>query len=221
MSENKKRGGRKKKRSPPNSGSSGNDDNGDSVPLEEIVIDSDDPIDGSSKSFRLARSRVVSRAITEKDDLIHQKDEEIIRKEEALNEKEQLLHQKETEMTEKANDFNAYATSKSVSQNFLNTTSIASQITLLVLLFAASDGDLTGFQVTLVILIVMSLSLQFTMFVLLVVLAQAKDEKIGRSCTATRLNTWVTSLSGLLMIISTAITAVTLKADINDAETSQ
>lgn len=131
-----------------------------------------------------------------------------------ITDKQLLLKQKDLDIQKKDSDWNAYATSKSVSQSFLNTTTITSQITLLVLLFAAKDGPFKGFQIALIVLISASLLLQFIIYVLLVILAQAKDEQITKSCTATFLNGIVTSLTGLLMIISAAITAVTLNADI-------
>ena len=134
--------------------------------------------------------------------------------EEKLLGRDQIINQKDFLLKEQ--DFNTYATSKSVSQNLLNMTSISNLITLLVLLFSSVDGGkLTGFQITLIVLISLSLSLQFIIFILLVVLANAKTERVTRSCTATSLNNTVTSLTGLLLIISTGITAVSINSDIS------
>ena len=185
-----------------------NDDNLDHDDLDlskELAAFEIDQLN-NKKGKRKIRSK--SAILRDKNMLIKQRDEMLL-------EKDQIIQQKETELIEKDHEWNSYATSKSVSQEFLNVTSIGSQITLLVMLFATTGGDLTGFQISLVVLIASSLSLQFVIFVLLVVLVQAKKEEIGRSCTATSINGVVTSLTGLLMIISVAITAVSLNSDIS------
>jgi len=94
-----------------------------------------------------------------------------------------------------------------VSQNLLNTTGIQALIVILISTLARSvSGDtLTVFDVALVSLIGVSLTLQFTIFVLLVILARSKDVTNARTET---LNTVVTSLTGLLLIISSAVSVL-------------
>lgn len=155
-----------------------------------------DSVVARDQPTNVSRDGIVSREVVEKD-------EEIMRIQAKFQQNEA--------------DWNSYATSKSVSQTFLNTTSITSQISLLVILLASVDEtgkNLNGFQIALVVLISLSLALQFLIFVFLVILAKSKEEKIGRSCTATGMNSLVTSLTGLLLIISSAITAVSLKANV-------
>jgi threonine/homoserine/homoserine lactone efflux protein len=127
----------------------------------------------------------------------------------------QTIRNKEKEMKDSNNKWNTYATSKSVSQNFLNTTTIASQITLMVLLFESTNGSYTGFQITLIVLIILSLLLQLIVFILLVVLAQSKKEQVTNNVTSIRLNNVVTCLTGILLIINIGISAVSSNADIN------
>jgi len=124
-------------------------------------------------------------------------------------------------LEKKESDFNNYATSKSVSQEFLNTSSIQAQIAMLVGLFASrthSETPLNGFEIALIVLIGVSLLLQFVIFVLLVVLAKSTTEKVSRNCTATNINNTVTSLSGLGLIVNLIISVVsiqTLKSSLN------
>jgi predicted RND superfamily exporter protein len=149
--------------------------------------------------------------IDDKDRIIKQKDLELIDKD---NDRDKIIKEKDSELKDNNNDWNTYATSKSVSQNLLNTTSITGQITLLVMVYSKVTDVLTGFQTALIVLIITSLFLQFVIFVLLVVLAQSTDEKICGYFSATNLNSLVTSLTGLLLILGAAISAVNLKSDI-------
>lgn len=101
------------------------------------------------------------------------------------------------------NDDNLYATSKSNSQNMLNISVIQTQILQLV---NVSKRLISGWEAALISMLSLSLSLQFTIFVLLVLLAQSKTEQVTKYCMATGMNSLVTSLSGLLLIITSAIT---------------
>jgi len=103
-------------------------------------------------------------------------------------------------------DFNHYATSKSVSQNMLNISTIQGLIVTMVNLFYRHGNDLGGFQIGIIVLIALSLSLQFIIFVMLVVLA--KSTETGGKIT--QLNMTVTSLSGLLLIITSAISVLAI-----------
>lgn len=114
----------------------------------------------------------------------------------------------ESEIKDQANSFDHYATSKSVSQNMLNISTIQGLIVIMVDIFARRTF-LNNFQIALIVLICLSISLQFVIFVLLVVLARSRTEQIGTGCcftTATALNSTVTSLSGLLLMITSGIT---------------
>jgi hypothetical protein len=104
----------------------------------------------------------------------------------------------------KDND-NNYATSKSTSQSLLNLSVVQSQISLLVNVIA---GPLNGWAKSLVTLLSLSLILQLIIFVLLIILAKTKEEKIGTKFTATGINAFVTALSGVLLMTTSAITAV-------------
>ncbi len=117
-------------------------------------------------------------------------------------------------LSAKENDFDHYATSKSVSQTMLNTSSIQSLLVILVSVFKDGSVALTHYQIALVVLIAVSLSLQFTIFVLLVILAKTRKEQfegLCRGCTTTSMNSTVTSLTGLLLIITSAISIVSIK----------
>lgn len=112
----------------------------------------------------------------------------------------------DSELHEQENRFNTYATSKSVSQNMLNMTTIQALIVSMVRIFQLYTPEigLDPFQIASLTLISVSLTLQFIIFVLLVILAKstAGNEKI------TRINNAVTSLSGLLLIVSSAISVL-------------
>ena len=101
-------------------------------------------------------------------------------------------------------DDNTYATSKSTSQSLLNLSVIQSQISLLVAVIAS---PLNGWSRALITLLTLSLTLQLVIFVLLVILAKSKTEAIGKF-TATGINALVTTLSGVLLMNTSAITAV-------------
>ena len=107
---------------------------------------------------------------------------------------------------------NNYSTSKSVSQISLNTTTIQTQIYIFVLLLSMPITN--GFQITLLIFIPASLILQFTIFVLLIILAKSSKEKVTKKYSATTINSFVTALSGLLVIITSLITIVSWKAGV-------
>lgn len=115
--------------------------------------------------------------------------------------REQVEHQLEIERIN--NDHNNYTTSKSVSQNLINTSLIITLINTMITVIKV--GNFNGYKTTLIVCIALSVSIQIIMFILLVVLAKATQEKIGRTCTATRINVWVTILSGILPIISGTI----------------
>jgi hypothetical protein len=57
-------------------------------------------------------------------------------------------------LQQKENDFNTYATSKSVSQEFLDASNIQAQIALLIGMFASRESSLplNGFEITLTVL---------------------------------------------------------------------
>lgn len=132
-------------------------------------------------------------------------------KERAVIESDGALLTREThdaDLEMQAQIFDHYATSKSTSQGLLNVTAIQGLITNLINIFAL--GRFGGFQVALIVLIGLSMTLQFVIFTLLVVLSKSRTEQIGTSCTATSINSTVTSLSGLLLIVSSAVSALTI-----------
>ena len=109
--------------------------------------------------------------------------------------------------------FNTYATSKSVSQNLLNTAVITQYVGIMINLFKirnASSG-FTGFQIALLVFICFSFTLQALIFVLLVILSKSTREKVGRCCTTTTINAWVTTLTGLSTIITIVITTLSVQ----------
>jgi hypothetical protein len=118
--------------------------------------------------------------------------------------------EKELEIEKLNNAHNNYATSKSNSQNFINTGLVISLANTLINIVAYSS--MNGWNIATIVFISASISIQIVMGSLLVVLSKATTEKIpccfDRSCTATRINSWVTILSMLLPIISAVITAL-------------
>jgi threonine/homoserine/homoserine lactone efflux protein len=115
----------------------------------------------------------------------------------------------------KDQDNNDYATKKSVSQNQLNVSGIMYLISLFLAVFSSGE-ELNAFQIALIVLICVSISLQFCIFTLVTILANSKTEQLSTrcSCTATGVNNLVTTFSGLLLIITTAITSVSTYARI-------
>ena len=104
-------------------------------------------------------------------------------------------------------DDNIYATTKSTSQGYLNTTIFQSQIFQLVSIIQYTL--LRGWDIALIVFICLSLCLQFVIFVLIVLLAKSKTEQVTKNCTATAINNLVTSLTGVLLIITISISAMT------------
>ena len=108
-------------------------------------------------------------------------------------------------------DTNIYASHKSVSQNLLNTSVIQGNIGLLVFVYA-NDRDDEGFGKAMIILISISLALQFVIFILLTILLHVKQNyQVHRKITAVGINSIVTALSGITLVINIAITAVSLE----------
>lgn len=118
------------------------------------------------------------------------------------------------ELQTKEQEFNQYATSKSMSQLALNTSTIQGQIYIFVLLL--SSPVLNGFQIALAILMPGALLLQLVLFVLLTILAKATTEQIGTKCTATCINNVVTTFSGLLVIVTAACNILSFKAGVGE-----
>ena len=111
-------------------------------------------------------------------------------------------------------DSNSYATTKTYGQGHLNISAIQLQISML-LFVSATPGPLDKYQITLVVLICIAMTVEFAIFVLLTILANAKTDKIGnRGCTATSINSLVTSMTGFLLMLTTAITSVSVYAKV-------
>jgi hypothetical protein len=108
-------------------------------------------------------------------------------------------------------DWNSYTTTKSYSQTHLNLATIGLQISTLVSALAIHKGSSSPFLTALIVLISTSLALQVLIFALVAILAAAKSNNIskaGFNCTAVAINSLVTTLSAILLIITTAISTV-------------
>lgn len=108
----------------------------------------------------------------------------------------------ELELERINNKNNTYATSKSVSQNLINTAAILLLINTLITV--VNNSNLNGNAIALIVFIGLSICVQIVMFILLVILAKSSEEQIGKF-TATGINVMVTVLSGILPIISGTI----------------
>lgn len=115
--------------------------------------------------------------------------------------------------------FNRYASQKSVSQNLLNTSIIQSHIGLLVFVYSEGD-DLTGFEPTMVVLIILSIILQSVMFFMLTWLFYVRPGYKWKCFTAEVLNGLVTALSGVALMLNIAITTVSLELKPSASENS-
>ncbi len=113
---------------------------------------------------------------------------------------------------------NDYATKKSNTQNNLNISGIMQLISLLLAVLSVGI-PFKNAQIALIVLVCVSISLQFLVFVLVTILANSKTEELSAlkkcSCTATMVNDLVMSLSGLLLIINGAITALSVYARVD------
>jgi hypothetical protein len=116
-------------------------------------------------------------------------------------------------VSEKETAFNSYATTKSVSQNFLNITAIQSMITILVRIYS-SGGILNDLIRSLVILVSLNIFLQFIVFSSLVILAKSRSVEVMPGVTATGLNDFITITTGLILIINSAITIISINQNI-------
>lgn len=106
-------------------------------------------------------------------------------------------------------DSDKYSSHKSVSQNLLNTSIIQSHVGLLIYV-TSLPYDINN-RATTITLTIMSLILQIIMFFMLTWLFYIKQE-FKKSCiTAAGINALVTGLSGLSLIVNSAITAVTIQ----------
>jgi len=89
----------------------------------------------------------------------------------------------------------------------LNISTIQGLIVTMVNMFNIYGSNLGGMQIGLIVLIVTSILLQFVIFVLLVVLAKSKAINTKK---LTDMNSAVTSLSGLLLIVTSAISILAI-----------
>lgn len=121
----------------------------------------------------------------------------------------------QAKLAEKDSDNNDYSTKKSVAQNHLNVSGI--QLLISIILSVFSNGDMNGYRISLIVLCCISINLQIFIFILVTYLASSKTEDM-RLCilktTATSLNNLVTSLSGILLIVTCSITLVATYAKI-------
>ena len=135
------------------------------------------------------------------------------------NENQPLILQGDDQLLlERARDqFNTYATHKSVSQNLLNTAIITQYIGIIINLFSLYDPKFgfSGFEITLIILLALSLVLQIIIFTLLVLLAKTTRQTSGKCCNTSSINTLVTTLSGISVIVNIAITAIWIQVQSN------
>lgn len=120
------------------------------------------------------------------------------------------IEEHERSLIDKDTTFDKYATTKSVSQISLNTASIQMQIYTLI---SFVGPVLNGFQIALFVFIPCAILLQLVIYILLVVLAKASTEKIGRF-TATGINATVTILSHLLVIVTFTVTILQWRSGI-------
>lgn len=113
-------------------------------------------------------------------------------------------------------DWDSYTTSKSFAQTNLNLAGIGTQISLLLAVFN-TNHPLTGYQIGLIILISFSLTLQIIIFALVATLAAAKTNTVtkgGFSCSVVAINSSVTTLTGILLIIGLAISSISVYAQV-------
>jgi hypothetical protein len=104
-------------------------------------------------------------------------------------------------------DSNDYSTTKSYGGIGLDLNIIQMQVFQLVAL--ANYTALGGNEIALVILLCLSLSVQFLIGIFLVILAKSKTEQVTKYCMATGMNSLVTIFTWLLLILGFAISAVT------------
>ena len=107
----------------------------------------------------------------------------------------------------KHEEFNKYASHKSVSQNLLNTSIIQSHIGTLVYIFS-NDTETNGFEIA------ASLILQVFIFFALTWLVYRRQDYSSTFTSAVGVNVLVTCASGIALMINIGITAVALEINI-------
>jgi hypothetical protein len=117
-------------------------------------------------------------------------------------------------LNEERHKQNAYSSTKSIGQNFLDIGIITLHIQYLVSLFA-NDGGLSGFGITLLVLISIALASQILIFVFVSALYKTSGEKVTKNCSATVLNNFVTILTAISLILNIAIAIIAGKLSLN------
>jgi hypothetical protein len=107
-------------------------------------------------------------------------------------------------------NFNKYASHKSVSQNLLNTSVMQSHIGTLIFILSESD-DNKGFEIAAIILISFSLFIQLIIFFSLTWLLYHRQDENSSIISPAGVNIAVTCLSGIALIINISITAISLE----------
>ena len=82
-----------------------------------------------------------------------------------VQQKDAEIQRKDAEYKDMDRKWNSYATNKSVSQTFQDTRAIIAQINLLVLVFSVTGGNLGGFHISLVVLLILSMVIEFLVFI--------------------------------------------------------
>jgi hypothetical protein len=115
-------------------------------------------------------------------------------------------------------DGNDYSTTKSYGELGLDLNGIRMQIVQLVNIVVYST--MSGRDISLVVLLVLSLVFQFIVGILLLCLIPNKSAKIGKKYSASRINIMVTVFTWLLLTIGFAITAIEKISPIINATTA-
>jgi hypothetical protein len=116
-------------------------------------------------------------------------------------------------IVDKENQHNLYSSTKSVGQNFLNLGIITGYIQILVDIVGRnpSVSTLGGFDLTLIVLISLSMVNQVVIFVFVSMLYASSTEQVTKNLSATTLNNLVTCLTAISLIGNIAIATIAAK----------
>lgn len=102
---------------------------------------------------------------------------------------------------------NAYSSTKSVGQEFLNMSIIIGHVQTIISL-VAQQTPLTSLQIALIVLICVVLSLQVILTILVALLYKTSGEQVAGNLTATGVNFFVTFLTMISLVCNASITII-------------
>lgn len=137
---------------------------------------------------------------------LHNDDDDLETKKTAINDMLRIMKSNDLDMQRERDmsEFNSYASTKSVSQELLNTTTIQFLIGTLVSLFVSQRQPYSGIAIAAMVVVSLCLTLQVIVFILIALIYKETNLESAKAK-----NSLVTTLSTVVLITNIAVTVIT------------